>query len=66
MSRRWPHPDRQRSTLAAVLTRERRAGKAAAAQLQTAAVRDGLVDRLGQDEVQRIMSEAFAVVRDWP
>jgi hypothetical protein len=30
--------------------------------LQRDAVRDGLVDELGQDEVQRIISEAFAAV----
>ena len=31
-------------------------------KLQADAERDGLVDRLGQDEVQRIISEAFAKV----
>jgi hypothetical protein len=30
--------------------------------LQAAAERDGLVDQLGQDEVQRIIAEAFAKV----
>jgi hypothetical protein len=35
-------------------------------ELQFAALRDGLVDMLGQDEVQRIISEAFQQVRDWP
>jgi hypothetical protein len=29
-------------------------------ELQTAAERDGLVDAIGQDQVQAIMSEAFA------
>jgi hypothetical protein len=28
--------------------------------LQAAAVRDGLVDHIGQDEVQRIIADAFA------
>ena len=32
--------------------------------LQAAAVRDGLVDQLGQDEVQCLMAEAFGAVRD--
>lgn len=31
--------------------------------LQAAAVASGLVDQLGQDEVQRVMSEAFKQVR---
>jgi hypothetical protein len=33
-------------------------------ELQAAAVRDGLVAAIGQDEVQAIMSAAFAAVRD--
>jgi hypothetical protein len=33
-------------------------------ELQTAAERDGLVDRLGQDEIQRIIAEAFVHVRE--
>jgi hypothetical protein len=33
-------------------------------ELQAAAVRDGLVAQLGQDEVQRLMVEAFAPLRD--
>jgi len=35
-------------------------------ELQTAAVRDGLVVSLGQDEVQRILAEAFSAIGDWP
>jgi hypothetical protein len=31
--------------------------------LQAAAIRDGLVTKLGQDAVQEIMSKAFGVVR---
>jgi hypothetical protein len=34
--------------------------------LQAAAIRDGLVAELGQDEVQRIMAEAFHKVREAP
>jgi hypothetical protein len=34
--------------------------------LQEAAERSGLVAHLGQDEVQRLMSDAFAVVRGRP
>ena len=34
--------------------------------LQAAAVRDGLVAKLGQDRVQEIMAAAFAAVRDDP
>jgi hypothetical protein len=37
---------------------------AAVDELWAAAVRDGLVDRLGPDEVQRILAEAFAPERD--
>ena len=33
-------------------------------ELQLAAERDGLVAKLGQDEIQRIMAAAFAHVRD--
>src|SRR5262245_7551058 len=33
-------------------------------ELQAAAIRSGLVAQLGQDEVQRLMTEAFAAVRD--
>jgi hypothetical protein len=33
-------------------------------ELQSAANADGLVAKLGQDEVQRLMAEAFAAVRD--
>jgi len=33
-------------------------------ELQTAALRDGLVAELGQDAVQRLMVEAFAPLRD--
>jgi hypothetical protein len=33
-------------------------------ELQVAAERDGLVAGVGQDEVQRLMAEAFAAVRD--
>jgi hypothetical protein len=33
-------------------------------ELWAAAVRDGLVAKLGADEVQRLMAEAFAAVRD--
>jgi hypothetical protein len=33
-------------------------------KLQADAVRDGLVEQLGQDEVQAIMAKAFAAVRD--
>jgi hypothetical protein len=33
-------------------------------ELQASAVRDGLGVKLGQDEVQRLMAEAFAPVRD--
>jgi hypothetical protein len=33
-------------------------------ELQAAAVRDGLVAKLGQDEVQAVMSAAFGAVRD--
>jgi hypothetical protein len=36
----------------------------AANELQAAAERDGLVAELGQDEVQRLMAEALAAVRD--
>jgi hypothetical protein len=32
--------------------------------LQTDAVRDGLVDELGQDGVQKILSDAFAAFRE--
>jgi hypothetical protein len=32
--------------------------------LQTYAVAKGLVDALGQDEVQRLMAEAFAAVQE--
>ena len=35
-------------------------------ELQTAAVRDGLVVSLGRDEVQRILAEAFSAIGDWP
>jgi hypothetical protein len=34
--------------------------------LQATAERDGLVDQLGQDEVQAIIAEAFQKVRDEP
>jgi hypothetical protein len=33
--------------------------------LQAAAERDGLIDEFGQDEVQRLIAEAFHPVRDW-
>jgi hypothetical protein len=33
-------------------------------KLQADDVRDGLVDAIGQDQVQRILSDAFAAVRD--
>src|SRR5262245_15663123 len=33
-------------------------------ELQASAVRDGLVAKLGQDEVQRILADAFASVRN--
>jgi hypothetical protein len=33
--------------------------------LQAAAERDGLLDELGQDEVQRIIAAAFYPVKDW-
>jgi hypothetical protein len=35
-------------------------------KLQADAVRDGLVDEIGQDEVQRIMAAAFHRVRGQP
>src|SRR5262249_17572524 len=35
-------------------------------KLQADAERDGLVAAIGQDEVQRIIAEAFAAVGDWP
>jgi hypothetical protein len=35
-------------------------------KLQADAERDGLIAAIGQDEVQRIIAEAFAVVGDWP
>ena len=34
-------------------------------KLQADAERDGLVDRIGQDEVQRIIAETFALARSW-
>jgi hypothetical protein len=34
--------------------------------LQADAERDGIVAAIGQDEVQRIIAEAFAAVGDWP
>jgi hypothetical protein len=34
--------------------------------LQADAERDGLVAAIGQDEVQRIIAEAFSAVGDWP
>ncbi len=34
--------------------------------LQRDAERDGLIDQVGQDEVQRIIAEAFQKVRDEP
>ena len=35
-------------------------------KLQADAERDGLVAAVGQDEVQRIIAEAFSAVGDWP
>jgi hypothetical protein len=35
-------------------------------KLQADAERDGLVAAIGQDEVQRIIAEAFSAVGDWP
>jgi hypothetical protein len=35
-------------------------------KLQVDAGRDGLVAAIGQDEVQRIITEAFAIVGEWP
>jgi hypothetical protein len=35
-------------------------------KLQADAERDGLVASIGQDEVQRIITEAFSTVGDWP
>lgn len=34
-------------------------------KLQADAERTGLVDAIGQDEVQRILAEAFHPMRDW-
>ena len=34
--------------------------------LQADAVRDGLVDALGQDAVQRVLADAFHQFRMWP
>jgi len=34
--------------------------------LQADAVRDGLVDALGQDTVQRVLADAFHQFRMWP
>jgi hypothetical protein len=34
-------------------------------KLQADAERTGLVDAIGQDDVQRILAEAFHPVRDW-
>lgn len=35
-------------------------------KLQADAARDGVVAAIGQDEVQRIIAEAFSAVGDWP
>ena len=35
-------------------------------KLQANAERDGLVAAIGQDEVHRIIADAFAIVGEWP